>query len=99
MTSIRARWARAVEPAVGHPRHVALAALAAGLVSGPVSRPLALALAVAAAAALAAADAPPGLVLLAVALVIGGAIGAHARLAALDRTAFGARPGGLFSGV
>lgn len=81
-----------------HPRHLVLAALVTGLLAAPLAPPTILLLALAAAALGAwplpadrAADvpAPDGsslLALLAAAALVGGALGAHARLAALDRT-------------
>lgn len=66
-----------------HPRHVVLGALVAGLLAAPASARIVLMLAVAAAVV---AGRPLAAVLAAVAL-LGGALGADARLAALDRTA------------
>jgi len=69
-----------------HPRHLVLAALVAGLVAGPLEARLALLLAVAAFAL----AGRPALGALAAAALLAGALGAHARLAALDRTELGA---------
>lgn len=65
------------------PRHLVLAALVAGLLAGPLAAPRLVLLLALAAAALAA---RPGLALLAACAVLAGALGAQARLAALDRT-------------
>ncbi len=66
-----------------HPRHLVLAALVAGLLAGPLAAPatvLLLALVVAVLAG------RPALALLAAAAVLAGALGAQARLHALDGT-------------
>jgi competence protein ComEC len=65
-----------------HPRHLILAALVTGLLAAPLAPPAILLLALAPAAL---ADRPP-LALLAAATVLAGALGAQARLHALDRT-------------
>ena len=65
-----------------HPRHLVLAALVAGLLAAPLAPSLALLLALAAGAI----AGRPALALLCAAAVLAGAIGAHARLDALDRT-------------
>lgn len=65
-----------------HPRHLVLAALVGGLLAAPLAPAHVLLLALAAAAL---ADRPP-LALLAAAALLGGALGAQARLAALERT-------------
>ncbi|HKG03333.1 MAG TPA: ComEC/Rec2 family competence protein [Conexibacter sp.] len=81
-----------------HPRHLVLASLVAGLLAAPLAPATILLLALAAAAlgawplpADCAADAPapggsPALALLAAVALVGGALGAQARLTALDRT-------------
>jgi competence protein ComEC len=66
-----------------HPRHLILAALVAGLLAGPLAAPATVLLLALAAAALAG---RPPLALLAAAAVIAGAVGAQARVHALDRT-------------
>jgi competence protein ComEC len=66
-----------------HPRHLVLAALVAGLLTGPLTAPPAILLLALAAAAL---SGRPPLALLAAAAVLAGALGAQARLNALDRT-------------
>ena len=66
-----------------HPRHLVLGALVAGLLAGPLAAPSAVLLVALAAAALAG-RAP--LALLAAAAVVVAALGAQARLQALDRT-------------
>jgi competence protein ComEC len=81
-----------------HPRHLVLASLVAGLLAAPLA-PATISLLALTAAALGAlplpvdraaeASAPDGsplLALLAAVALVGGALGAHARLAALDRT-------------
>jgi len=73
----------ALERVRAHPRHLVLAAVVAGLLAGPLVAPRVVVLLAVAAAALAG---RPVLALLAGAAVLAGAYGAHARLAALDRT-------------
>lgn len=65
-----------------HPRHLVLAAAVAGLLAAPLAPQLVLLIAVASAAA----AGRPLLALLAAGAVLGGAVGAQARLAALDHT-------------
>jgi competence protein ComEC len=65
-----------------HPRHLVLGALVAGLLAAPLSPPIVLLLALGVAAL---AD-RPALALLSAAALLGGALGAQARLAAVDRT-------------
>jgi competence protein ComEC len=77
--------AAALEVVRRHPRHLVLAAVGAGLLAAPLSQRLVLL--IAAAAAIVAGRAP--LALLAGVAVLGGALGAQARLAALDRTELG----------
>jgi competence protein ComEC len=70
-----------------HPRHLILGAVVAGLLAGPAPRPVAwflAALGVLAAGALRLRPLVAGLCAVA---IVGGALAAHARLAALDRTA------------
>ena len=67
----------------GHPRHLVLAALVAGLTAGPLATPPAVLLIGLAAAVLAG---RPVLALVAAVAVLAGALGAQARLHALDRT-------------
>ncbi len=98
MTFALRRWAaasvvrlgRADELAAMHARHLLLAALVAGLLVGPRSAPLMAAAVVA--AILLAPD--PRLAFGLVAALLAGAVGAQARLAALDRTALGPLPSG-----
>jgi competence protein ComEC len=73
---------RALDAVRAHSRHLVLAGLVAGLVTGPLS-PLAAVLVAALVATLAGRPAPA---LLAAAAVLAGALGADARLAALDRS-------------
>jgi len=73
----------ALERVRAHPRHLVLAALVAGLLAGPLVAPRVVVLLVVAVATLAG---RPMLALLAGAAVLAGGLGAHARLAALDRT-------------
>lgn len=75
-----------------HPRHVVLGALVAGLLVAGASPRVAPPVAGLAACA-GAAIRRPGLGLLAAAAVLGGTVGGHARLAALDRSALGPRLG------
>jgi competence protein ComEC len=72
----------AIDALRAHPRHLVLGALVAGLLSAPLASRLVL-LAAFAAALLAA---RPPLALMAAAAVLAGALGAQARVAALDRT-------------
>jgi competence protein ComEC len=83
----RAGRARAaVAAALAHPRHLVLGALAAGLLTGPAPRLVALAVATVVIAAAASLRRPALGLILGVA-VLAGALGAHARLAVLDRSA------------
>ncbi|HEX7290509.1 MAG TPA: ComEC/Rec2 family competence protein [Conexibacter sp.] len=66
-----------------HPRHLVLAALAAGLFAGPLAAPTTVLLLALTAAALAG---RPALALLAAVAVLAGALGAQARTHALERT-------------
>ena len=80
---MRAAGASALAALAAHPRHVVLAGVVAGLLSGPVAGELACVVAI----GLAVSVAPrPGLALAAIAAVLAGALLAHARLAALDRS-------------
>ena len=72
----------AIERLRAHPRHLVLAALVTGLLAAPLAPSLVLLVALAAAVS---AGRPP-LALLGAAAVLAGAMGAHARLDALDRT-------------
>jgi competence protein ComEC len=65
-----------------HPRHVVLGALVTGLLAAPLEPRLVLVLALAAAML----AGRPAVALLAAGAVLAGALGAHARLAGLDRT-------------
>ena len=77
------RAGAALDALRAHPRHLVLAALAAGLLAGPLAAPPTVLLLGFAAAVLAG---RPPLALLAAVAVLAGALGAQARLHALDRT-------------
>ena len=80
---MRAAVAGGLAAVRAHPRHLLLAGLVAGLLGGPLAPELACA----AAAALAIVAAPrPALALAAAGAVLTGAVTAHARLGALDRS-------------
>jgi competence protein ComEC len=82
--------ASAVAALRAHPRHLLLGGAAAGLLCGPLAPELACAVAV----GLAVTVAPrPALALAAAAAVLCGAVLAHARLEALDRSRLGGSPG------
>ncbi len=74
---------RGVDTLRAHPRHLALAALVAGLLAGPLAAPSAILLLALTVAALA--GRPPLALFVATAALV-GALGAQARLHALDRT-------------
>jgi competence protein ComEC len=76
---------RALAALRAHPRHLVLAALATGLLAAPLPPRLVLALALATGGLAGLAGRPP-LALVAGAALLAGALGAQARLAALDRT-------------
>lgn len=86
MNAVRARVEAAAAAALdalrAHPRHLVLGALVAGLLAAPLAPQLVLPLALAAAVF----AGRPALALLAAAALVGGALGAQARLRALDRS-------------
>jgi competence protein ComEC len=77
------RLREALDRLHAHPRHLVLGALVAGLLVGPLAAPFVVLLLALVAAMLAG---RPPLALLAALAVLAGALGADARLAALDRT-------------
>ncbi|MBS1870651.1 MAG: ComEC/Rec2 family competence protein [Actinobacteria bacterium] len=81
--SAAARALAAREALLAHPRHLVLAALVGGLLAGPHAAAPVVVLLALAAAGLAGRPVPAALAALA---LLAGALGAHARLTALDRT-------------
>jgi competence protein ComEC len=71
----------------GHPRHLVLGALVAGLLAGPGPRPVAWFVAAVAVLTAGALRVRAVVTALCAVAIVGGALAAHARLAALDRTA------------
>lgn len=84
--AVKATVATAAQAAACRPRHLALAGVVAGLLAAPVAREAAFA-AIAGALGAGVVLRRPDLGLIVAAAVLAGAVGASARLAALDRTA------------